>query len=190
MSKDNLSDKSLFKQLQQQDKQAFLAAYDLYLDDIFRFILFKVNDVEKAEDITSTVFLKVWDCVQNNRLKDHKTLKPFLYKVARNLVIDYYRTKSRQPEISYHHDPDSLNLVSKENDFVKQLSIASDFGQVEKKLLELKDEYREVIILRYVNELSVAEIAATLEKNRGNVSVLLFRALKALREITKEEKGN
>ena len=187
MNKDKLSDKSLFKRLERQDKQAFLAAYDLYLDDIFRFILFKVSDVEKAEDITSTVFLKVWDYVQNNRLKDHKTLKPFLYKVARNLVIDHYRAENRQPEIAYHHDSDSLNLVSEKNDFVKQLSIALDFGHVEKKLLELKDEYREVIILRYVNELSVAEIADTLKKGKSNVRVLIFRALKALRKILEQE---
>ena len=78
-------------------------------------------------------------------------------------------------------------MVSEKNDFVKQLSIALDFGHVEKKLLELKDEYREVIILRYVNELSVAEIADTLKKGKSNVRVLIFRALKALRKILEQE---
>ncbi len=66
--------------------------------------------------------------------------------------------------------------------------MADSFAGVSDLLFELKDEYREIIVMRYVNELSVKEMALSLGKSRGNVRVTLYRALKALREIAGEQK--
>ena len=178
-----IKDKILYLRLKHKDKEAFLKAYDLYTDNIYRFIYFKVNSREEAEDITSLVFLKTWDYIQDNNLSNYKTLKYLLYKIARNLVIDHYRKKSKQQKIIYNNDISSLDIIDKSQNLLQQAELAADFKIIEKKLFELKDEYREVIILKYINELSIAEIAKILEKSRGNVRVLVFRALKALREI-------
>ncbi len=186
MSSGKLQDKILYSRLKNKDKEAFIKAYDLYLDDIYRFLYFKVGNSQEAEDLTSTAFLKTWDYIQNSSITDFKTLKSLLYKVARNLVIDHYRKKSTQTVI--HKDDGSLaNTVDKSHDIAKEAELVFDVKIIKEKIFELKDEYREVIILRYINELSISEIAVALDKSNGNIRVILYRALKALREIIDQE---
>lgn len=188
MTKGTLSDKILFLQLRDKDKAAFIKAYDLYLDDIYRFIFFKVNSKEEAEDLTSLVFLKAWDHIQNNQLRDFKSLKALFYKIARNAVIDHYRKQSQRQEVSLNQEEGTIDVADERVDLGRAQEINSDFKIVESKLAELKDEYREVIVLKYVDELSISEIARILDKSNGNVRVLIFRALNALKKITVADK--
>lgn len=179
----NANDKKLFKELKKKDKEAFLLAYDKYFDNIYRFIFFKVGSKEEAEDLTSSVFLKTWDYIQRNQLIDYDTLRSFLYTVARNLVIDHYRKKSNDMQVSLDGE-DAPQIVDHKQDLLNDISLKADYKEISKKMFSLKDEYREVLVLKYVNELSVGEIADILNKSRGNTRVLVFRALKALRELT------
>lgn len=183
------ADKALFLRLKEKDKEAFIKAYDLHLDDIYRFIFFKIGTHEEAEDLTAAVFLKTWDYIQTKDITAYTSLKSFLYKVARNLVIDHYRKKSLAANALVSDDPAGLDLPDKSQDIHHELELRDDYSFIESKLFELKDEYREVITLRYVNELSVAEIARTLDKSRGNVRVLIYRAIKALKELTSQDGG-
>ena len=187
MSGNNIKDKILYLRLKQRDKEAFLKAYDLYVDSIYRFILFKVRSPEEAEDITSSVFLKTWDYIQNQKLKEYKTLKSFLYKVARNLVIDHYRKQARQQDVSINRDDgSSIDLPDEKQDTHGKIALDSDIQFLMQKLTLLKDEYREAIVLRYVDDMSISEIANILEKNKGNVRVIIYRAIKALKELAQE----
>ena len=187
MKSGKLNDKLLYLRLTKKDKDAFVKTYDLYFDQIYRFVYFKVSSKEEAEDLTSVVFLKTWDYVQNKSIKDHKTLKSLLYKVARNSVIDHYRKKSsRIEQLSIDASNSEIDLPDNSQDIHKDIEIADDYSRIKDKLLELKEEYRELIVMRYVNELSIKEIALSLDKSRGNVRVTLYRALKALRTIVKE----
>lgn len=179
----SISDKILYLRLKDKDKDAFIKAYDLYIDNIYRFIYFKVSNKEEAEDLTSSVFLKVWDYIQNNNLGEYNSLKPLLYKVARNLVIDHYRKNSKVNETSLDQEDGKIDIPDEKQDPIKITDIKVEMETVNKALNELKDEYREVIILKYVNELDTHEIAKILDKNKGNVRVLLYRALKSLKEI-------
>lgn len=188
MSGNNIKDKILYLRLKQRDKEAFLKAYDLYVDSIYRFILFKVRSPEEAEDITSSVFLKTWDYIQNQKLKEYKTLKSFLYKVARNLVIDHYRKQARQKDVSINKDDgSSIDLPDEKQDTHDKIALDSDIQFLMQKLTLLKDEYREAIVLRYVDDMSISEIANILEKNKGNVRVIIYRAIKALKELAQEK---
>lgn len=180
-----LNDKILYLQLQDKDKEAFIKAYDLYLDSIYRFIFFKVGNKEEAEDLTSAVFLKAWDYIQTNKLKEFKTLKALLYKIARNTVIDHYRKNNQKQEIGL----DDIDVADERINLSKALDLKNDYQLIEKKLSELKDEYREVIIFRYINELSISEIAKILDKSQGNVRVLIFRAMNALKNISSPEEN-
>jgi len=184
------ADKALFLLLKEKDKEAFIKAYDLHLDDIYRFIFFKIGTHEEAEDLTAAVFLKTWDYIQTNDIIAYSSLKSFLYKVARNLVIDHYRKKSLEKNVISGDVPAALDLPDVNQNIHRQLELRDDYGLIEKKLFELKDEYREVITLRYINELSIAEIARTLDKSRGNVRVLIYRSIKALKELTNENKNS
>jgi len=178
-----IEEKILFSQLKSRNKQAFIKAYDLYVDQIYRFIFFKVGHKEEAEDLTSAVFLKAWNYIQNNNLIDYKSFKSLIYKIARNSIIDHYRKGSQHSNITIDNPDSKLDLIDEKQDIGKQAELASDFAILETKLSELKDEYREVIVLRFVNELSIAEIAEILDKSRGNVRIIVYRALKALREL-------
>ena len=190
MLSDKVKDKTLYQRLKQKDKEAFIKAYDLYLSNIYRFVYFKVDSHEEAEDITSQTFLKTWDYIQNNQIDEYKNLKSLLYKVARNTVIDHYRKKSQQQNISLSSGPDetTLDLADAKQDLIKKAETDIDFAILQKVMFQLKDEYREIITLRYVNELTISEIAEVLDKNKGSVRVQIFRALNALRDLINEQR--
>lgn len=160
-------------------KKVFIEAYDQNVDQIFRFIYFKVGNKEEAQDLTSATFLKAWNYLLENKINP-KTLKAFLYKIARNSVIDYYRSKSGLQETSLEKERD---MADNKQDISLRAELTSDIAIIESGLLKLKDEYREVIILRYTEEFSISEIAKILDKSKTNTRVLVFRALRALREL-------
>ena len=142
MSAKKIKDKILYLRLRQKDKDAFIKAYDNYIDDIYRFIYFKVGNKEDAEDITSQVFLKSWDYVQNNNLIDYKTIKSFFYRVARNIIIDHYRSKGNQENISINNDNNPIDLVDEKIDLNKEFDLKKDIENLEQAMQELKEEYR------------------------------------------------
>ena len=183
----NNSEKTLFLKLKKhKDRQAFIEVYDLYLEPIYRFVYFKVGDKAQAEDLTSQVFLKCWSCIQDGKITDYQTIRAFLYKVARNTVIDYYR--QNRVELSLD-DENALDVEDRSQGQVDKLDIELTMDMVKEQLLQLKDEYREALILKFINELSISEIADILGKTKGNVRVLLHRATEALKNlVTKQEK--
>jgi RNA polymerase sigma-70 factor (ECF subfamily) len=183
MSAEKLKEKILYLRLKKKDKEAFVKVYDLYFDDIYRFIYFKVSNKEEAEDISSSVFLKTWDYIQNNNLGEFKSLKPFLYQVARNAVIDYYRKKSSSENLSLDHKNNTIDVVDEKQNIEGEIDIKKEHENLMSGLKELKDEYREILIMRYVNELSISEISDALDKTKGNVRVIIYRAVQALREV-------
>jgi RNA polymerase sigma-70 factor, ECF subfamily len=181
-------DKKLFFRMKKKDKDAFIEAYDLYADDIYRFIYFKIGKVEEAKDLTSAVFLKVWNYAQSRGLDESKSLRAFIYKTARNLIIDHYRslreTESRLEDIK---ETEKILKDEKQN-LLKQAENISDINLIKEGLNKLKDEYREIILMRFIDELSFSEIAEVTGKTPGTVRVLTFRALQALKDLLEEKK--
>ena len=180
-----LKEKNLFSRLKKKDKDAFIEAYDLYENDIHRFIFFKIGNKEEANDLTSIVFLKTWEYIKNNSLTSSKTLKALLYKIARTSIIDYYR--SRQPLASLDDEEHKIDVIDDSQDVVEQINFNSDLELIKKNLPKLKMEYREIIIMRFINDLTLEEIADVTGKAKVNVRVLIFRALKALRELVEAD---
>ena len=164
---------------QSKDADAYGQLYDFYVDRIYRFILFKVPGPEEAEDLTSEVFLKTWEYV-NKTTKKIQNINALFYRVARNSVIDYYRTRKFDTSIS---DEDNFKQIQDKRNLVDDTATKIEVEDVKLSLLKLKDEYREIIILKHIEEFSISEIADILSKSTGNVRVLLHRATKALKEI-------
>jgi len=181
--------KKLFPKIKRQDKDAFIEAYDLYVDQIHRFVYFKINDKEEANDLTSIIFLKTWNYIQENSLVESKSLRALIYTIARTSIIDYYRRANNFNKVTIDDEGENkIDLEDKRQDLVHEMEINSDFGNIQKKLLDLKDEYREIIVLRFIDELSIKEISSVIGKPKNNVRVLVHRALKALRELAEEDK--
>lgn len=171
--------------LKSKNKQAFAEFYDLYIDKIYRFVFFKVGDKLEAEDLTSSIFLKTWNSIQQNDISDYKTMPSLVYKIARNSIIDHYRKSNREEYLSGDSE-DEVDIADEKLDLKISSETASDYEMVKEKLNHLKDEYKEIIILKYIDELSINEIAEILDKNKGNVRVLMYRALNALKELVNE----
>lgn len=149
-------------------------AYDEHSDAIFRYCLFKVSDREKAIDLTQDVYIKVWQyLLAGNEVENMKAL---LYKVARNLIIDEYRKKKF----------DSLDVMSEagfepvDHAQLDTISIV-EAGLLVDRIKELPESYSEVVFMRYVDDLSVKEIAEALGEHENNVSVRIHRGLHKLK---------
>jgi len=178
-------EKYLLFRAKNKDPEAFASVYDLYTDRIYRFIYFKVNRKEEAQDLTSEVFLKTWQYIIDG--KEIKNLNALFYKIARNLVIDFYR-KASQKDVSLT-EAEKLEDQPKSDEIeLEKIAQKIQFDQVEEKLRQLKDEYREIIVLRYMEDMSIGEIAQIVGKKKGAIRVILFRALNALRDLMIEKK--
>lgn len=180
-------EKQLLQQLKSHDKEAFIKVYDEYVQDIYRFVYFKVGKEEESQDLTSMIFLKAWNYIQANSLSDSKTLRALVYKIARTSIIDHYRESSSKLEVSLDDEDHPIEIIDDQQDLAQDLDKAADLALIRKQLPLLKEEYREVIVLRFVNDLSLEEIAAVTGKSRGNIRVILHRALAALKEMVEEE---
>jgi len=179
---DSFNDKFLIAGSLAGDDQAFGKLYDKYIDEIYRFILMRVRSNEEAQDLTNEVFLKIWQYISTND-SDIDNVRAFLYRMARNIVIDGYR-KSGKEVLALDDDmieslPDeSIDL---EGEIEKEDELKSVLSVVDK----LPDHQRELILMKYVQDLSVKEIAQVLEKSRGAVRVSLHRAVKKLKTLLK-----
>lgn len=186
MNISKIEEKLLLYKVKKNDKEAFIKAYDLYVDQLYRFIYFKVGNREEAEDLSSSVFLKTWNYILEKKLENPNTLKALLYKIARNLIIDHYRKTKGRESVSLDNE-NGIKIIDEKQNPNYGLELKADLLVLETKLPKLKDEYREVIILRFVNELSIKEIAEILDKSKGNVRVLTYRALNALKELLSQD---
>lgn len=177
---DRLQHKVLLYRLQtKKDADSFAQLYDSYVARIYRFVFFKVKTHEEAEDIVAEVFLKTWRYVL-----EHDSIRNFnalLYRVARNAVIDHYKAKQRQGnDVPLYNDGGEELQVA---DTRQQQILLDQTADMQRHLDQLKDEYRELITMRYLDELSIGDIAEIMGKSEVNVRVTTHRALKALKRI-------
>jgi len=155
----------------------FSKLYEQNVDRIYRFIYIKVSSQEVAEDLTSEVFTRGWQAY-NNKDRDIDNMTAFLYQIARNLVVDHYRERGRAQLVSVENAPQIMNPGP---DLEETAAVNSDFYRVQNALSDLKDDYREVIVWYYLDELSIREISKILNKSEEAVRVQVHRALNALR---------
>ena len=182
-------EKKAVSKLKSHDKEAFVKAYDDNVKDIHRFVYFKIGRREEADDLTSMIFLKAWNHIQNNTLEDAKTLRALLYKIARNAIIDHYRDSGNKLSASLDDEENPIDIVSEDEDEQTKIDRTTDLNLIKSKLPQLKEEYREVIILKFINDLTLSEIADISGKSQGNIRVLIHRALNALRELVEEDEN-
>ncbi|OGN29829.1 MAG: hypothetical protein A3A33_00890 [Candidatus Yanofskybacteria bacterium RIFCSPLOWO2_01_FULL_49_25] len=162
------------------DEADFSGLYDKYARKIYTYCYFRVRSREEAEDIASQTFTKAWDHVSSG--KDVENVAGFLYRIAHNLIIDHYR-KGKSDHESSLDDPLHPIDIPIHDQTSELLDRKRREQEVFRKLEELPEPYQEVIVLRYVNELAVKEIAIALAESENTVSVRIHRALAKLKSL-------
>lgn len=170
---------ALVARAQMGDRDAYGEVYKLYFRKIFRFVYYSVEKRTLAEDITQDTFLRAWKALPSFS-SERGTFQAFLFAIARNLVIDHSR-KRREVALEF-----AENVFSGE-DLEANLSEKQEGEMVRKSLSVLDSFEKELVIMRYFEELSYEEIANVTQKNAGAVRVRVHRALKKLREYLKEK---
>jgi RNA polymerase sigma-70 factor (ECF subfamily) len=160
--------------------QDFEKAYLTYPDKIYRFLYWQTRDRALAEDLTGEAFSRAWRRRQSFREGSEQA---WLFQIARNLLIDYRRKRKELPleeagEIMGSLEQEGLAVRAQRADAIWQMHKAID---------SLPDNLRGVTVLRFIEELSVREVAEILGLSEGNVRVLQFRALKRLKGILDDE---
>ena len=177
-------EKEILKKIKNGDNEAFGELYDFYAPRVYRFVRLKVDSQETAQDVTSEAFLKIWQYLQEQR-KIRERFQALLYKIARNLVIDFYRSKSIR-EILMEDNLEEFSEAEDEETSDKLVIRQEEMVEVKKALIQVHPNYQDVIVWYYLDELTIPEIAEILEKNEGTVRVLIHRAVKSLRNVMEE----
>lgn len=158
------------------DPKAFGALYDHYQPQIYRFVFLKVAGREEAEDLTHQVFLNAWLGIPSYKHRGFP-FSSWLYQIARNQVVDHYR--SRRETVSLDAvDPEAFAEKVGEAEMDRNLEVERAITEIR----TLKQEYQDVLVLRFVEDMSVREVASIMGKSEGAIKLLQHRALRVLRE--------
>jgi RNA polymerase sigma-70 factor (ECF subfamily) len=160
-----------------RDPDAFGQLYEIYIDRIGRYIYYKVGDREEAEDLTEQVFLKAWENIQGFR-GEPAAFPVWIFRLAHNLVIDHHRTQRQTAQLNEF-------IVDTRPQPEEEVAVRLDNEQLRQAISHLTPEQQRVVILRFIQGMSHAEVAAIMKKNEVAVRGIQYRALVALQRILK-----
>jgi RNA polymerase sigma-70 factor (ECF subfamily) len=172
---DRVEEQRLLQAARGGDRDAFAMLYRANVQTIYRYIAYRVNDTQLAEDLTGDVFIRALQSMAS--YKDQgKPFKAWLYRIAHARVVDHYRRTDRRPNqsdiedepLATHHDMDG-NMMRKQAASALKLAIA-----------ELTIEQQQVIILRFIEGYKIDDVAQMVNKKSNAVKALQHRALKAM----------
>jgi RNA polymerase sigma factor (sigma-70 family) len=157
--------------------EAFAAFYEQYLPKIFRYISYRINDKFLAEDITSTVFEKALTRFDQYNA-EKAAMSTWIFRIARNTLIDHYRVNSRTHTVQLDEA-----LDTPENDkSPEQAVIEEEESQMLKRCIaKLSPPEQEIVSLKFSAEMTNRQIAAMLGLSESNVGVIIYRAVRKLR---------
>lgn len=152
----------------------FLKTYEDLADPVFRHCYFRLSDREKAKDIVQETFKRFWECLEKEKIENTKA---FIFKIANNLIVDSYRKKKEE----------SLDMLMESGFDVgsddHETILNSVMGRELMSMLDkLSDTYRDLIVMRYIDDMPVYEIASITGLNKSAVSVRIHRGLLLLRK--------
>jgi len=176
------SEEELILRSAQGDRQAFGRLYETYLDQIYRYIFIRTGDAHEAEDLTEEVFLKAWVALpKTNKGTPVENFRSWVYRIAHNLVVDRYRSKKITvplqdvlPSSDENPLPESVVQQREQNNHLASV------------LDQLEEPFRQVILHRFVHQLSHDETARVMGLRASHVRVLQYRALNKMRLLLKE----
>lgn len=170
-----VNETKLIKACQEGELENFALLYDKYIGRIYAFLFSRTSNKEISEDLCSQTFLKAMSSIATFN-KDDKYFSAWLYKIARNNLIDYYRSSKENLDIDSFWGLASDQKIEEETD--KQLKLEKITGY----LSVLSKEQKEIVVLKVWDELSYKEIAEIMEKSVDNCKVIFSRSLNKIRQ--------
>ena len=158
------------------DPESFGALYQQYSDAIYRFILARVREPAEAEDLCGQVFLKAWEAMPGYEQRGHR-FSSWLYQIAHNLVIDYYRSQPPGHTVSLADNP---AFDGGQENTLDCVIAKEESATIASAIAELPLDQRRVIVLRFFQGLPHGEVARLIDKSRAACRVIQHRALAAL----------
>ncbi len=173
----------LLRQAKRGEADAFGVLYERYLNDVYRYIYYRIGDSLLAEDLTETVFLRVWENLASFQI-GRISFRNWLLRIAHNLLIDEYRTRKETHELGEH-----LQLTDPAPTPEEEAITKESHERLAAALRRLRPDHQHILALRFISGLSHSEAAQVLGKSEGTVRVLQHRALQALARLMAREQG-
>lgn len=169
-------DVQIINQVKNGDAEAFGILYEQYAEMIFRYVYSHLENRLDAEDLTEEIFIRAWKALPRY---DERGLpfSAFLFRIARNSLIDFYRQKKPQQSL------DELEIQSDQVEPEKAVEQTFENLDLRNTIAQLREDYRNVVILRFLSGLSPEETAQVMQRSVGAVRVLQHRALSMLRDL-------
>lgn len=172
-------DAQLLAEAVNYDERALGILYDRYEIKIYTYIYRRTGERSLSEDLTGQVFLKMLEAIRNRKAW-HSSFSGWLYRIAHNVVIDFYRQRDNQPQVSLDDEPMLPDL----NDNPAQATeLKLDVERLRAAIARLTDEQAEVISLRFLEGYSISEVAEMMNKTEGSIKALQYRAVANLRQL-------
>lgn len=170
----------LVREAKKGNSKAFGEIYDAYFVSIHKYVFYRVS-AEHVDDVVGTIFIKSWSRLKKYR-KTNVSFGAWLFRVAHNTVVDHYRTHKQFYELEERIADDNEKMNPK-----RIMEETLNGERVHRALKNLGDKYQEVVLLKYMNDMSNKDIAKVMRTNESNVRTLQFRALKKLKAELDEE---
>ena len=179
----DIPDDEILEKAIQGDHDAFTMLYERYITRIYNYIFYRTGSYADAEDLTSRVFHRAFGHI--NRYKNMGVpFSAWLYRIAHNLVANWHRDNSRRREVPLE---DHAHLTHKADQPETTLVITQEVEALLKAIRTLTPERQQLVILKFVEHLSNAEIALIMGRSEGAIKSLYHRTLLALREEVERE---
>jgi RNA polymerase sigma-70 factor, ECF subfamily len=166
----------------------FQKLYETYHKDLFQFLIYLVKDRETAEDLSQEVYIRVLKAYGGFEGKSSE--KTWLFSIARNAAIDHFRKQRSWKQRVFSNFDWETQQIKDPQELPEELTIQNENLQwIYKALDKCTMAQRSVIILRYLQSLSISETANVLNWTESKVKTTQHRALKAIKKIMEENAG-
>jgi RNA polymerase sigma-70 factor, ECF subfamily len=176
---DDPEQQALLEKASRADSAALGELYDRYADKIYAYIYHRVGQAELAEDLTGQVFMRMLEAIRSGQAW-RTSFSGWLYRIAHNLVIDHYRRRSRASFVDIDEVPP---ISTTDGEPSRAVQASMDRETLQAALSKLTEDQAQVITLRFLEDLSIAEVATLMDRNEGAIKALQYRAVIALRRI-------
>lgn len=168
-------------------RETFGELYEEYLPKVFRYIRYRVNELQVAEDLTSTTFEKALVNFEKYSA-DRAAFSTWVFSIARNVVIDHYRVRGRRPTVSLEER--EVDVASSDPLPDETAIRGEERRQVKALVAQLPADDQEIISLKFGSGLNNRQIAKTLGLSESNVGTRLYRAVRKLRDSFPEAEND